>query len=163
MNVDKFRSKVKEVARLNRYRVIIPNFFDGDLYQYLAKEVELPGKEFRVANLNFWGSEISLAQSVDFDPLSITFYTDNELKVKKDIDNWMNEIFDLELWTVGYYEDYVVDMFVEILNNNGDVIEKIKIEKAYPKNIGSISLSYESENEPFIITVQFQYWNWKKV
>ncbi len=55
--------------------------------------------------------------------------------------------------------DYQVDAFVDQLDRNGNTLKSYTLRGAFPVNIGSIPLNYETNDaiEDFDVTFQYQY------
>lgn len=161
--IDEFKANVKGYAVTNRYRLVIPKFFDGIPYQYYVKEVEKPGKELKTSSTTILGNEISIAQGIDFDPLTVTFFDNDKLDIKRRFDNWFDKIFIKDTWTVSFKSEYAVDMYLEILNLKMELVERIKFVSAYPREISTITFSYENDNTPCSFTVTFLYFSYYTV
>jgi len=131
------------------------------IFQYLTKEVSLPGKEIRTTEILYWGGGRQVASAVDYDLLNITFYSDAKLELRKAFVSWIEKkIVNLNTWTFGYYRAYVGTIEIEVLNQELQPIYKVKVEEAFPKTISETSLSWENSDQPFEFTVGFQYFDW---
>lgn len=165
MNPEQFKANINGVAKTNRYRVFIDTKSIGiDLppyYQYLTKEVAFPGKEIRTTEMSYWGGNRMVAQTADYDPLTITFYSDSKLELRRAFVEWITKkIINMSTWTCGYYNDYTTTLYIEVLNQKNEIIDKIKVEEAYPKSLTETTLSWENNDMPFEFSVSFQYFDW---
>jgi hypothetical protein len=92
--------------------------------------------------------------------VSMSFYVDNDMHVKKLFDNWMNAISDPDTRTFNYYRDYTTDMWIDVEDLNDKTRYQVQLFECYPKSIGPVSLDYASK-DIMKLSVQMQYKYWK--
>jgi len=77
------------------------------------------------------------------------------------MEQWSNGIQNLGATTgLTNPRDYQVDLSVHQLDRNGAIVKTYKFIDAYPTEIGTIELDYDTVNaiETFPITFQYNYW-----
>lgn len=167
MRIDDFKSNVGGIARTNRYKVVFANptllkGFDARKIQFFTKEVNLPGRDLRGAEFSPWGCQEIHVMNSDVDSIPITFLCDADMKLRKAFIAWIDDhIFDGAAWTVGYRDDYVTDIFVNVYNGQDELVDKSRIYGAFPRSVGDTTLSWENNDAPFEFTVTFSYYYWK--
>ena len=100
-----------------------------------------------------------------YTPLSLTFLCSEEMEEKKILDKWNNVIVDATRTTgafnVAYYDDYVGEMNVAVLDRHGGTIRyQINYHKIWPKTVTSIDLNHATQNATMRVTAEMTYENW---
>ena len=67
---------------------------------------------------------------------------------------------DFSNFGVSYYNDYTTDAVAEIYTqtNSGDSALRIKYTELYPKLVGDLSISWDSDDSPITLTTVFAYY-----
>lgn len=172
-------------ARPNLFEVKIPGAIPGggvldDDFSVLCKASQLPASNLGMIDVPFRGRNFKVAGDRTFDEWSVTVINDENFKIRRVFEDWMNFI--------GQYGDasgatepnsYMVDAYVKQLTrspanirNTGEgggegrgltlsVPETIyKFHDIFPTSLSAIDLSYDSTNvlEEFTVSFQVQYW-----
>jgi hypothetical protein len=104
---------------------------------------------------------------VDYGGESITlsFLVDRSMRVKNFFDKWMRGIVDPNTYNLTYQKDvnkgYTVDMLINQLDEQDNITYSIKLEDAFPRNIGMMDLNMASQNTPHKLNVTFAYRRWR--
>lgn len=156
-----FISTVKQTGlmRTARYTVIIPFGENSDLVSMYCDQVQLPGMNYNTTAIATYGEAREVPYGRMFDSLTLSFYVDNEMKVKRYFDNWMAQVQNPLNRTFNYYNDYVkkVQVIVEDVESMGKYA--VNLYECYPKTIGSIQLDYASKDVMKLnITLAYKYW-----
>lgn len=172
-NLSDFISKVKTggFARANRFGVMINAPFDPsfgvspsqgdftnrDLFLY-CDAAQIPGLNFATTQARTYGEYREMPYEKLFDTATLNFYVDNNMRVRRFFENWINKIQDPYSRHVGYYKDYIGTVIVYVydtLNNNRYAIT---LEEAYPKTLASIALESTSRDlMKMSVTMQYKY------
>jgi hypothetical protein len=164
--VDDYKSNIEGLASSSRYHIKFTrteflSIFPNNEYKYLVSSVNVPGQEVRTNSMALWGMKKDIASSIDFDPITISFICDKDLKIRRAFEEWIDQIVNKSTFTVSYYKDYVCDMAITILNKALVPVREYKIREVYPTNLADISLGYEKVDEPMQFTVTFKYWDFE--
>lgn len=163
LSIDNFKSKINP-AVTNRYNIIIsnPDILETP-YSFLAKEVTLPGQNINSTTIMIQGMNRNVASNIDFDAISITFVVDRDMKIYKAIEKWQNNIYNKSERINYFLNDYKSDMFIEVLNKNGEVVMKVKVFDVWPKSIPDTQLGYDNDSQSFELNVSFENYGWEIV
>jgi len=184
--IQKFKSTlIGGGARPNLFEVRIPGSIPGggvldDDFSILCKASQLPASNLGMIDVPFRGRNFKVAGDRTFDEWSVTVINDENFKIRRVFEDWMNFI--------GQYGDasgatdpntYMVNAYVKQLTRtpanirttgenagvgNGltvSVPETIyKFHDIFPTSLSAIDLSYDSTNvlEEFTVSFQVQYW-----
>jgi hypothetical protein len=122
-------------------------------------QVQLPGVNFSTVQNRVFGEFRETPYEKLFDTINMSFYVDNDMKVKSLFDNWMNSIQDGTTRTFNYYDNYTTDMTIEVQDINDKTRYQVKLFECYPKTIGSIQMDYASKDVMKLsVTMQYKYW-----
>lgn len=159
--LNEFISQVKSsgLMRTARYSVIIPDTDKGKLLGLYCDQVQLPGLNYNTAANITYGESREIPYGRMFDTLTMSFYVDNNMKIKRFFDRWLYSIQNPKDRTFNYYNDYVksIQIVVEDLENNEKY--SIMLRECYPKTVGSIALDYTSKDiMKLTVTMAYKYW-----
>jgi hypothetical protein len=161
-----FISEIKRgsLARNNRYAVIFtpPSRINpGALRKVLlfCDQIQLPGVNYSTVQNRTFGEFRETPYEKLYDNLSMSFYVDNDMKVKALFDDWIGSIQDPKTRTFSYYNDYISEMKIEVQDLQNKTRYEMTLYECYPKNISSIQMDYS--NKDFMkmqVTMQYKYW-----
>jgi len=128
-----------------------------------CESIDLPGRGLNTStDANMYGIAPEIVDGITFGgTLSMTFQSSADLEERIFFESWQERAWDRKTWNVGYYEDYVEEMQIYILDRNGNRRYGIQMFECFPKEIGPSSLSYGSGSEiiKIPITMQYKYWD----
>jgi hypothetical protein len=161
-----FISEIKKgsLARNNRYAVIFTppaRINPGSLRKVLlfCDQIQLPGVNYSTVQNRTFGEFRETPYEKLFDNLSMSFYVDNDMKVKSLFDDWIGIIQNPTTRTFSYYNDYISKMTIEVQDLQDKTRYQMVLEECYPKNIGSIQMDYANKDfMKMTVTMQYKYW-----
>ena len=164
--INRFISEIKNggVARHNRFAVVFtpPQRVNPDALQKVllfCDQVQLPGVNYSTVQNRTFGEFRETPYEKLYDNLSMSFYVDNDMKVKALFDDWINSIQNPVTRTFSYYNDYVSNMTIEIQDLSDKTRYRMTLWEVYPKNIGSIQLDASNKDVMKVnVTMQYKYW-----
>ena len=185
MQISKFKSAFTNFQRPNLYRVdfAFKSFQPSvnvklEAVSLLCKEAAFPFFTFNLAESFYNGYKHSTVQQIDYDPVNLTFMIDTNGSVLTFLREWSYAIKD-EFHNFGFRDDYVADITINMLdqrtsefvhsldkvdksilnnlNSNEIITAKVVLRNAFPVNIDSIPLSYESNDEISTVSVALNF------
>lgn len=167
MSLSNFISEVKTrgLARTNRYTVQILDPADPDsakLAQLFCESASLPSINMNTTPYRIYGESREMPYERGFDPVTLTFYVDAEMKIKKMFDSWINSVMNPVTRQMGYYKMYTRDIKIEVFDVSETLAPySITLCEAYPKNIGTVQLDYNSKDVMKLpVTITYKYWKY---
>lgn len=170
MNISDFVSQMgpNGMARTNRYSVLLdaPSV-TGELSRNMRKillfcdSINLPGLNINTTPIRTFGEVREIPYEFNYDPISLTFYVDGELKVKAFFDAWIKSIQQGNRRTFNYYDEYVCQqMHINVEDVRNKVPYSITLYEVYPKTITPIQMGYEQKDIMKIqVTFMYKYWS----
>jgi hypothetical protein len=171
-NVTEFRANlVGDGARPNLFQVSMPfptfalEATDSSrALTFLCKSAQLPGTTLGTVPLFYFGRELKFAGNRNFADWTITIINDENFKVRKAFESWMNSInshaANLRAGGAEGPGQYSVDGNVNQYSKKGDIIKKYKFVGAFPVDLSPIDLDWGSNDsiEEFSVTLAYQWW-----
>lgn len=170
-SIENFKSRlVGGGARANLFRVNLDwptsNQTERETAQFLAKATTLPASTIENIDVAFRGRMLKVPGDRTFENWSVTVINDNDMSIRKGMEEWMSLINNHEanfsafaidpLGPRGFYKT----LSVEQLNKQGATIRSYEYRNAYPVSVSSIDLAYDKNNEVEEFTVEFAYSYW---
>jgi len=179
--LDSFKSKLTGGgARPNLFECVIPVPTwakpDGvsdfnDKLRMLVKTAALPASTLGTIPVPFRGRVLNIAGDRTFDAWTITVINDTDFAIRRMFEKWMNGI-NKHSDTSGYINptSYQEDLLVHQLgraafksgrtSGNVPILRSYKMYGAFPTEVSSIDLSYDSTDsiEEYNVTFQLQWW-----
>ena len=163
-------------ARPNLFEVELTTLPSGiawpaDNFRYMCKAAQLPASVIANIDIPFRGRIFKVAGDRTIEPWSITIINDEDFRIRKAMEEWVDLIAKLEN-NLGATDPsaYMVNAKVFQLgrgstpsskNNAGDrnaVLREYEFIDIFPTNVSSIDLSYDSSDtiEEFVVDFQVQ-------
>ena len=180
-NAAKFRSFMQYGgARPNLYKVTLtfpPGTTTGsdtdEAFTFLCKSASLPGMRMGTAQASYFGRKINFAGDREFEPWSVSLYTDEDFKVRNALEAWQNRMSLLDHDTNAIdgmcdQKTFYVDISVTQLGKDGNLcghgegdghggLKTYTLKNAFPTDIGQIALAYDSNDTIAEYEVTFTY------
>jgi len=122
-------------------------------------KIDMPGINVAtVANRTF-GEVRETPYDRQYGTISMTFFMDNNMVVKKLFDDWVNTIQNPHTRLFGWYSDYITDIIISVEDLMLNKRYSIELYECYPKDIAGITLDYASK-DIMRLTVTMNYKNW---
>jgi hypothetical protein len=163
---DILRAMTTSLLKSGKFRVYIytPGLVVDPLagYEFLCESVGFPFYTFNSAEEFYALQHNKTVQSIDYDPITITFVIDTGMlgmnRAMELFINWGN-IIRLPSGLFGYVDDYSSTIDINLLDDNLSVFKTAKLHKAYPVNLDTIEFSQDSGEQLAILSVSFLYSN----
>jgi len=162
IKLDSFRNNLKDLARPNRFLMIFTRSSDETL-SYLAKGAQLPGRVIDEIQANWQGMQAKIAGDPTFNDFTVTFINDYELKARKFVEKWLEDIAAMSTnvrsapssAVAGHHLDQ--GCRVQQLGRTGEVLREYKLVNAWPADMADIDLNMDSTSQMAEFTVTFKY------
>ena len=161
--IDQFKAQlIGGGPRANRFRVFLPRA--GNKIEFLAKASSIPAATLGEVLVPFKGQTLKLAGDRSYADWSVTIINDNEFSSRTALEQWQSEIQGHGTSTGSATTDYLLSRaFVEQLGKDDSVLARYEFFNIFPKEIGSIELSYENADALEEFEVTFAYSHWERV
>jgi hypothetical protein len=171
-NVTEFRANlIGDGARPNLFQVTMtfPTYANdsvnsGQALTFLCKTAQLPGSTVGTVPLYYFGRELKFAGNRNFADWTITIINDENFKVRKAFESWMNGInshgTNVRNGTAVTPSGYSVDAKVDQYDKAGNIIKSYKFVGAFPVDLSPIDLDWGANDsiEEFTATLAYQWW-----
>lgn len=191
MNISDFVGQISNgLARSNRFIVnltppsaIAQNMFNGSTgtqnsidmrtgsdYSKLQRilllcdSAQLPGITLNTAQIRTFGEIREIPFEQNYEPITLTFYVDAEMNVKKLFDMWMMSTQIKDTRKFNYYDSYTTKMsvYVQDMEENNRYI--VDLYEAYPKTVSAVQVDYANRDiMKLSVTMMYKYWRASQV
>lgn len=98
--------------------------------------------------------------SATYDPVTFSFYANAFLDARDYFEVWQSAVVNLGSNTMNFYEEYVSDIKMYLLDDHGEDAYGVTLFEAYPLNIGIVDASYSQSNQVTTATVTMSFKSW---
>lgn len=145
-----------------RPKCVDPNLFNDQVIQHVhlfCEQTQLPSLNISTTPIRTWGETREMPYDRMFDPVNLTFYVDKEMKVKLFFDQWISSIQDFQTRHITYYDDYTVQMDIQVFDVAENSRYQVSLMEAYPKTISAIEMNYGGKDVMRVqVTMAYRYW-----
>jgi hypothetical protein len=132
----------------------------------LCQSCTMPGKRIMTTEATHNHHNTKKPYSTATDEVTMTFLLTNDYYIKKYFDMWQEMIIDTSSshYKAFYKKDYCTDVTIQQLSASNDVVPgyTIKLENAYPIQVGAIELGSGSEGL-MELSITWEYDNFRSV
>ena len=173
-SLENFRAEVlnRGLAKANRFEVIIvppkcvASAGDVRLISMMAENCQLPTTRIITAQQRIFGPPTNHPQSAEYggDNMTVQFYLDREMTVKRFFDVWVDGIVDRTRNTVYYQDNYLSQgMTISQLDEQDRAVYGVKFMDLFPIAVNPVQLDHNQANTVSRLTVTFAYRRWVDV
>lgn len=181
--LNKFISEIKsrDIARANRYAVTIipPKLMQGhpdstsnnvQFVNMMCESTVIPGVALETDIVHMPGETRSMPVLRDYSTMSLSFYVDKNMAVRRFFDRWIASIIDQKTRKLSYYDDYISTINIRTVdvvtadpgfkdNSNKYAAYSVTLFEAYPKMLHDIQVSYSSDQIMTLrVDIEYKYW-----
>ena len=127
-----------------------------------CESIQLPGRNLNtLTDSNIYGPTREIVDGVTYaEDISMIFQASSGLDERVFFEEWQKQAFDENSWNVGYYNDYVSEVHIYLLDRKDQRRYGIKLMEAFPKTIEGTELNQASNNEIIKTSVSFSFRYW---
>ncbi len=189
-SISYFLNQVKyDLARTNRYMVEIalPEgiFLDGEtargitldaivgrsrltnnklnpngVINLLCNNLQLPGYTIQTTEHKQLSTPYQMPTSGSFSNMTMTFYLLPTFNTHQFFKTWMDMVVNYEDNSINFHDEYATDFYIMIQDRKGNEAYKIKIQGAFPVELGAVQLAYGNNDQFASVDVTFTYSCW---
>ena len=124
--------------------------------------ISLPGRNLStMTDANIYGPTREIVEGVTFaEDINIVFNGSSSLDERVFFENWQRQAFNEETWDVEYYNDYVGEVEIYLLDKQEQRRYWLKLHEAFPKTVAANELGMGMNGEIIKTTVGFTFRFW---
>jgi len=130
-----------------------------------CNSISMPDRDIQTKEIRHHGPAYKIAFDYKSADITAQFYTDKFLRERSYFEMWQAAVFSLKSHNYNFYDNYVSDVNIFQLgqfasrNERDDVTYAVKLFDCFPKIIGPVTYSYETNAvQTFEVTFTFRYW-----
>jgi hypothetical protein len=110
--------------------------------------VTIPGRSFSTTPFRFYGPARNMPyEQIYSGEMTLSVILSQDMREKQFFEDWMGLVSDLGNYKFQYYDQYVTDTTITVLDKNDAVNYIVTINETYPKMIGDLQVGYDKDNE----------------
>tara|TARA_B100000029_G_scaffold33924_1_gene32054 strand:+ start:238 stop:978 length:741 start_codon:yes stop_codon:yes gene_type:complete len=126
-----------------------------------CESIAFPGRNIDTTpDTNIYGPTREIATGFSFADITATFQCSSDLKEKEFFENWQKASFNAQTWAMQFYNDYIGEIQIYLLDEQDNRRYGVKIWECFPKTLEQQVLNYGTINEQLKISVTFSYRYW---
>ena len=124
--------------------------------------ISLPGRNLStMTDSNIYGPTREIVEGVTFaEDINIVFNGSSGLDERVFFENWQRQAFREDTWDVEYYNDYIGEVEIYLLDKQEQRRYGLKLHEAFPKTVGANELGMGMNGEIIKTTVGFTFRFW---
>ena len=136
---------------------------DAQAVSLRCESVNLPGRNLNsLTDSNIYGPTREIVDGVTYaEDISMTFQASSGLNERVFFEKWQKQAFNEDTWNVGYYNDYVSEVHIYLLDKKDKRRYGLRLIEAFPKTIEGTDLNQGTNNEIIKTSVSFSFRYWQ--
>ena len=124
-----------------------------------CEATQLPSLHLTTNPVRTYGEVREMPYELMYDTITLSFYVDASMYVKKFFDNWIQGTQLGKTRNLRYYDEYVREITILVQDKEENTRYGVRLFEAYPKNVSQVDLSYASHDVmKLAVTFQYKYW-----
>lgn len=130
----------------------------------LCDAAQLPGLTLNTTPIRSFGEVREIPYELNYEPITLSFYVDANMNVKKLFDLWMASVQIKDTRNFSYYESYTtkLSIYVQDMEENNRYI--VDMYEAYPKTVSAVQVDFANKDIMKLqVTMMYKYWRSSQV
>ena len=127
-----------------------------------VESILLPGRNLETLDdTNIYGPKRDIVSGVTYaEDIKISFQASSDLAERRFFEEWQKLAFSEKTWDVGYYNDYIAQIDLYLLDRQDKRRFGVKLWECFPKTIDGTELNQGANNEIIKndVSFSFRYW-----
>ena len=127
--------------------------------------ITLPGRNLNTLDdTNIYGPKRDIVSGVTYaEDISVSFQASSDLAERRFFEEWQKLAFSEKTWNVGYYNDYIAQIDLYLLDRQDKRRFGVKLWECFPKTIDGTELNQGANNEIIKNDVNFSFRYWTQL
>ena len=130
-----------------------------------VESIFLPGRNLKtLEDTNIYGPSRQVVDGVTYaEDIKVSFQASSDLSERKFFEEWQKLAFDEKTWNVGYYNDYIAQIDLYLLDRQDKRRFGVKLWECFPKTVDGTDLNQGANNEIIKNDVNFSFRYWTQL
>lgn len=126
----------------------------------MCNTCQFPQRSLMTYDINQNSAPFGVPYSASYDPLTFTFYADQNLNSRQYFEIWQSTVCNFSNNTMNYPKEYTQDVKMWHLDTTGKQTYGVTLKEAWPITVGSVDYGYADNDSAQIISVTMRYKAW---
>jgi len=155
MTIDSFRGSFEDLARPNRFKVILSRL--GGSLEFLCKAAAAPAMTVGPVDVNYQGRIVKIAGDRTYADWAITIYGATDYGIYRSLKDWSDQINDPRTNTSAVPSAYKEMATVHQLDRNNSPVYTWNLDSVWPTEVGQIDFDWGTNDTPLEFTATFAF------
>jgi hypothetical protein len=129
---------------------------------WLAQQAEQPARQIDTQERRYNGPMKAVPIGHTYTTINVDFVENREYDVREFFTWWQESLQDpATAYRVPYYNEFVVDMHIELYDVDGRIMRRYIVYDAYPITITTSQMGWSMVNQSMVTNIEFQYYRWE--
>lgn len=151
---------VNSDARVGNISRLHQNFNAGGAINVKCHTMTFPQRSLLTQEHRQNSAPFRTPYSATYDPVTFSFYANAFMDTRDYFEIWQSAVINLGTNTMNFYDEYVADVKMVMLDDYGEDSYFVKLYEAYPLNIGIVDAGYSQNNAITTCTVTLAFKSW---
>lgn len=130
----------------------------------LCDSAQLPGINLNTAPIRSFGEVREIPYELNYEPITLSFYVDAEMNVKKLFDLWLSATQIGESRKFAYYDSYTTTLSILVQDMEENTRYVVDLYEAYPKTVSAVQVDFANKDiMKLSVTMMYKYWRSSQV
>ena len=130
----------------------------------LCDSAQLPGVTLNTTPIRTFGEVREIPYEINYEPITLTFFVDAEMNVKKMFDLWLLSTQKSDTRNFNYYNSYISDMEIYVQDMSEDNRYIVNLFECYPKTVSAVQLDFANRDVMKLqVNMMYKYWRSSQV
>ena len=113
-----------------------------------CSNVTVPGRNISTVGYRIYGPTRQMPYEILYNgEINLTYILSRDMGERGFFEKWMGVVLNNNDYKVGYYDNYVGNLAIHVLDRSDQLAYTSLVEEVFPKTIGELSLANDRENE----------------
>jgi hypothetical protein len=113
-----------------------------------CSSVTIPGRNVSTVGYRIYGPARQMPYEILYGgEISITYILSRDLGERAFFEKWMNSVVSNENYKLGFYDDYIGNLAIHVLDKSDQLAYTSLVEEVFPKTVGDLVLANDKEND----------------
>lgn len=110
--------------------------------------VTIPGRNISTTGYRIYGPARQMPYEILYGgEITLNYILSRDMTERGFFEKWMNSVVSNNNYKLGYYDDYVGNLAIHVLDRSDQTAYVSLVEEVYPKSVGDLTLANDRENE----------------
>ena len=146
------------IAEFSLPKILQKNFPELINLIVRCSSATIPGRNISTVGYRLYGPARQMPYEILYGgEISLNYILSSDLREREFFERWMSGVVNNGNYKMGFYDDYVGQLTIHILDKTDKIAYTAVVEEVYPKTVGDLAMGGDKENEYMTQEVTFGF------